>query len=248
MAIEPLLPTQTRPLTQTQTEVFSVPSMIDRIKQRVSDTREHRPLLDQVVRTVEHYGNVKGNIQAGAITYFGFISFFPILALIEEGDEVIYPNPGFPIYESQIVANGAKPVPIHLHEGRGFSFDPQELERLITPKTRLLILNYPHNPTGGCLSRKELETIAAVLKKHPQVWVYADEIYSRLLYEGEHKSIAAMPGMEPLAIVLDGFSKTFAMTGWRLGYGVMPAPMAQVVAKLQTNATSCTAVDPASRM
>src|SRR6187431_1183804 len=97
------------------------------------------------------------------------------------GDEVIYPNPGFPIYESQIVANGAKPVPIHLHEGRGFSFDPAELERLITPRTRLLILNYPHNPTGGCLGKKELEAIAAVLKKHPQVWVYADEIYSRLV-------------------------------------------------------------------
>src|SRR3954469_17539912 len=101
------------------------------------------------------------------------------------GDEVIYPNPGFPIYESQIVANGAKPVPVHLHEKRNFSFDPAELERLLTPKTKLLILNYPHNPTGGCLTRHELETIAAVLKKHPQVWVYADEIYSRLAYVGE---------------------------------------------------------------
>src|SRR4051794_19736604 len=98
------------------------------------------------------------------------------------GDEVIYPNPGFPIYESQIVANGARPVPIHLHESRGFSFDPAELERLLNKKTRLLILNYPHNPTGGCLTRKELEAIAAVLKKHPQVWVYADEIYSRLVF------------------------------------------------------------------
>src|ERR671910_1823823 len=98
------------------------------------------------------------------------------------GDEVIYPNPGFPIYESQIVANGAVPVPIHLHENRAFAFDPAELERLITPKTRLLILNYPHNPTGGCLTRKELQAIAEVLKKHPQVWVYADEIYSRLAY------------------------------------------------------------------
>src|SRR3989440_6125237 len=106
------------------------------------------------------------------------------------GDEVIYPNPGFPIYESQIAANGAKPVPIHLHEKRNFSFDPAELVRLLTPKTKLLILNYPHNPTGACLTRKELETIAAVLKKHPQVWVYADEIYSRLAYVGEFLSIA----------------------------------------------------------
>src|SRR6266850_602927 len=106
------------------------------------------------------------------------------------GDEVIYPNPGFPIYESQILAHGAKPVPIHLHEARNFSFDRAELERLITPRTRLVILNYPHNPTGGLLGRKELEEIAAVLKKHPQVWVYADEIYSRLAYTGEFFSIA----------------------------------------------------------
>src|SRR3954454_10555516 len=98
------------------------------------------------------------------------------------GDEVIYPNPGFPIYESQILANGAKAVPIHLHEKRGFSFDPDELERLLNPRTKLLILNYPHNPTGGCLTRQELERIATVLKKHPQVWVYADEIYSRLVF------------------------------------------------------------------
>src|SRR3954470_19717584 len=120
------------------------------------------------------------------------------------GDEVIYPNPGFPIYESQIVANGAKPVPIHLHEKRNFAFDPAELERLITDKTRLLILNYPHNPTGGCLTRQELETIAAVLKKHPQVWVYADEIYSRLAYVGEFFSIAQVPGMYERTIISDG--------------------------------------------
>src|SRR5918992_2110736 len=101
------------------------------------------------------------------------------------GDEVIYPNPGFPIYESQILASGAKPVPIHLHESRNFSFDPGELEKLLNQKTKLLILNYPHNPTGGCLTRKELETIATVLEKHPQVWVYADEIYSRLVFNGE---------------------------------------------------------------
>src|SRR5688500_8176432 len=121
------------------------------------------------------------------------------------GDEVIYPNPGFPIYESQIAANGAKPVPIHLHESRNFSFDPDELARLITKKTKLLILNYPHNPTGGLLTRQELEAIAQLLKRHPRIWVYADEIYSRLAYgeeaAGEFFSIAQVPGMYESAII-----------------------------------------------
>ena len=154
------------------------------------------------------------------------------------GDEVIYPNPGFPIYESQIVANGAKPVPIHLHEGRNFSFDPAELERLITPKTRLLILNYPHNPTGGCLTRQELETIAQVLKKHPQVWVYADEIYSRLVFQGDFFSIAQVPGLYERTIISDGASKTWAMTGWRIGFTSNPA-LAPVFTRWITNTDSC---------
>ena len=154
------------------------------------------------------------------------------------GDEVIYPNPGFPIYESQILAHGAKPVPIHLHEERNFSFDPAELERLITPKTRLLILNYPHNPTGGLLSRKELEQIAAVLKKHPQVWVYADEIYSRLCYAGEFFSIAQVPGMYERTIISDGASKTWAMTGWRIGFTSNPV-LAPLFTRWITNTDSC---------
>lgn len=154
------------------------------------------------------------------------------------GDEVIYPNPGFPIYESQIVASGAKPVPLHLHESRNFSFDPAELEKLLTPKTRLLILNYPHNPTGGCLSRKELEQIAAILKKHPQVWVYADEIYSRLAYAGEFFSIAQVPGMYERTIISDGASKTWAMTGWRIGFTSNPA-LAPVFTRWITNTESC---------
>ena len=124
------------------------------------------------------------------------------------GHEVIYPNPGFPIYESQIVANGARPVPIHLHEARDFAFDPAELERVITPNTRLLILNYPQNPTGGLLSRQDLEAIASVLRKHPQVWIYADEIYSRLCYTGDFFSIARLPGMYERTIISDGASKT----------------------------------------
>ncbi|MSQ54842.1 MAG: pyridoxal phosphate-dependent aminotransferase [Betaproteobacteria bacterium] len=154
------------------------------------------------------------------------------------GDEVIYPNPGFPIYESQIVANGAKPVPIHLRESRAFGFDPAELEKLITPKTKLLILNYPHNPTGGLLSRKELEEIAAILKKHPQVWVYADEIYSRLVFEGEFFSIAQVPGMYERTIISDGASKTWAMTGWRIGLTSNPV-LAPVFTRWITNTDSC---------
>src|SRR5258706_2155945 len=165
---------------------------------------------------------------------------YAILSATDYGaaDEVIYPNPGFPIYESQIVANGARPVPIHLHEKRNFSFDPAELERLLTPKTKLLILNYPHNPTGGCLTRQELETIAAVLQKHPQVWVYADEIYSRLAYVGDFFSIAQVPGMYERTIISDGASKTWAMTGWRIGFTSNPA-LAPVFTRWITNTESC---------
>jgi aspartate/methionine/tyrosine aminotransferase len=168
------------------------------------------------------------------------IMFYVLLALIDPGDEVLYPNPGFPIYESMIRYIGGVPVPIRLQEDAGFALDVEQLVDKIGAKTRLIILNYPHNPTGGVIPESGLRAIADAAAKHG-VPVLADEIYCRILYEGEHKSIAAMPGMEPLAIVLDGFSKTYAMTGWRLGYGVMPAPMAQVVAKLQTNAVSCTA-------
>ena len=154
------------------------------------------------------------------------------------GDEVIYPNPGFPIYESQILANGAKPVPIHLHEARDFAFDPAELERLITPKTKLLILTYPHNPTGGLLGRKDLEAIAAILRKHPQVWIYADEIYSRLCYAGDFFSIAQLPGMYERTIISDGASKTWAMTGWRIGFTSNPV-LAPLFTRWITNTDSC---------
>ncbi len=154
------------------------------------------------------------------------------------GDEVIYPNPGFPIYESQIVANGAKPVPIHLHEARDFAFDPMELERLVTSKTRLLILNTPHNPTGGMLSKKDLEAIAAVLRKHPNVWIYADEIYSRLCYAGEFFSIAQLPELYERTIISDGASKTWAMTGWRIGFTSNPV-LAPHFTRWITNTESC---------
>ncbi|MBI2754145.1 MAG: pyridoxal phosphate-dependent aminotransferase [Betaproteobacteria bacterium] len=154
------------------------------------------------------------------------------------GDEVIYPNPGFPIYESQIVASGARPVPVHLHEGRDFAFDPAELERLITPKTRLVILNSPHNPTGGTLGRKELGQIAQILARHPRIWVYADEIYSRLSYAEDFFSIAQLPGMYERTILSDGASKAWAMTGWRIGFTSNPV-LAPVFTRWITNTESC---------
>ena len=168
------------------------------------------------------------------------IMFYVILALVDPGDEVLYPNPGFPIYESMIRFIGGVPVPVRLLEEKAYALDVDQLVSKITAKTKLVILNYPHNPTGGIVPESGLRAIADAAARHG-IPVLADEIYSRILYEGRHVSIAAMPGMEPHAIVLDGFSKTYAMTGWRLGYGIMPAPLAQVVAKLQTNAVSCTA-------
>jgi aspartate aminotransferase len=168
------------------------------------------------------------------------IMFYLILALVDPGDEVLYPNPGFPIYESMIRYIGGVPMPVRLLERRGFELDVDQLVDKVGPRTKLIVLNYPHNPTGGVIPEAGLRAIADVAARQG-IPVLADEIYSEILYEGQHVSIAAMPGMEPHAIVLDGFSKTYAMTGWRLGYGIMPAPLAQVVAKLQTNAVSCTA-------
>jgi aspartate aminotransferase len=154
------------------------------------------------------------------------------------GDEVIYPNPGFPIYESQIAANGAVPVPLHLREARDFAFDPADLEAKITPRSKLLILNSPQNPTGGILSAADLEAIAAVLRKYPHVWVYADEIYSRLVYQGEFKSIASLPGMLERTVISDGASKTWAMTGWRIGFAASKA-LAPHFVRWITNTESC---------
>jgi len=168
------------------------------------------------------------------------IMFYVILALVDPGDEVLYPNPGFPIYESMIRYIGGVPVPVRLLESRDFELDIDQLISKVGPRTRLIVLNSPHNPTGGMIPESGLRAVADVAARHG-IPVLADEIYSQILYEGQHFSIAAVPGMEPHAIVLDGFSKTYAMTGWRLGYGIMPAPLAQVVAKLQTNAVSCTA-------
>jgi aspartate aminotransferase len=167
------------------------------------------------------------------------ILFFTMLALLDEGDEAIYPNPGFPIYESVIQFLGAKAVPIRLREERDWAFDIDELASLITPRTKLLVLNSPHNPTGGTLDHVALKAIADLAVKH-SFTILSDEIYSRILYEGMHESIAAFPGLRERTVILDGFSKTYAMTGWRLGYGVMEKPLAAHVARLMTNCNSCT--------
>ncbi len=167
------------------------------------------------------------------------IMFFVILALLEAGDEAIYPNPGFPIYESMINFTGATAVPAPILEANDFALDVAGLEALITERTKLLIINSPSNPTGGVLNRDEIARIAELAVKHDLI-VLADEIYAEILFEGEHVSIATMPGMAERTIILDGFSKTYAMTGWRLGYGAMPEEFAKVVANLMVNSNSCT--------
>ena len=168
------------------------------------------------------------------------IIFFSILALINEGDEVIYPNPGFPIYESMIRYVGGRAVPIHLREERDFSLDVDELAHLITDRTKLIILNSPHNPTGGVLSKRDLEQIAEAIGDR-NIFVLSDEIYSRLVFDGAHHSIIGEPGFKDRTILLDGFSKSYAMTGWRMGYGIMRADLAVQIARLMTNSNSCTA-------
>lgn len=168
------------------------------------------------------------------------IIFFIILALVEEGDEVIYPNPGFPIYESMIEFVGARAVPIRVREERSFGFDAKELAEKITPRTKLVILNSPHNPTGGVLDEKDVREIAQVIGDR-DIMVLSDEIYSRLIFEGEHFSLLSIPEFRDRTVLLDGFSKTFAMTGWRMGYGVMRTDLAVQVSRLMTNSNSCTA-------
>ncbi len=167
------------------------------------------------------------------------IIFFSALALLDPGDEVIYPNPGFPIYESMIDYVGAKRVPIPLLEKNRFAFDPDQLESLVTKKTRLVVINSPQNPTGGILPRETIARLCELAVKH-DFMVLSDEIYSRMIYDGTCVTPYTFPGMPERTIILDGHSKTYAMTGWRLGYGIFPKEMAVKVAKLQTNANSCT--------
>jgi len=164
--------------------------------------------------------------------------FFTILATAGPGDEVVYPDPGFPIYESAVRFAGATPVPLPLREERGFSFDPAELESLLSERTRLVILNAPQNPTGGVIPLADLERAATAIERTP-AWVLSDEVYSRITYDVDAPSIASLPGMLDRTILLDGFSKTFSMTGWRLGYAAVPADLVDPLTRLIVNSTSC---------
>jgi aspartate/methionine/tyrosine aminotransferase len=166
--------------------------------------------------------------------------YFTFTALVEEGDEVIYPNPGFPIYESLINFTGAKPVPLQMREEKDFRLDPNELADLITDRTRLIVLNSPHNPTGSVLTQQDVKDIAAAIGDR-DIMVLSDEIYSRLIFEGQHHSLMSLPGWRERVILLDGWSKTYAMTGWRLGYGVMRKELAAHFGRLMTNVNSCSA-------
>jgi aspartate aminotransferase len=169
------------------------------------------------------------------------VFFFAVLALVESGDEVLYPNPGFPIYESMIRFLGAQPVPYALREENDFDVSAAAILQKLTPRTRLVILNSPQNPTGGVMASSEMAALAAGLAGRDEVFVFSDEIYHRLIYEGEHTSLAQFPALRDRVIILDGFSKTYAMTGWRLGYGIMHPELAEQVIRLMINSNSCTA-------
>ena len=201
-----------------------LPQLRETIAQYVSETRRVDVTPDEVV------------VVPGGKP----IIFFTILALVEDGDEVIYPNPGFPIYESMINFLGAKAVPIRLREEMDFRLDVDELAGLINDRTKLIILNSPQNPTGGVLEKGDIDAIARAIGDR-NVMVLSDEIYSRLIFEGEHHSIMSIDGMKERCILLDGFSKTYAMTGWRMGYGVMRADLAAHISRLMVNSNSCTA-------
>lgn len=199
------------------------------------------PLRDAIAEDVSRSRGIKVTPEEVVVVPGGKpIIFFTILALCDEGDEVIYPNPGFPIYESMINFVGAKAVPIKLREELDFRLDINELKSLITDRTKLIIINSPQNPTGGVLAQQDIRDIAAAIGDR-DIMVMSDEIYSRLLFEGQHFSISAIPAMRDRTIILDGFSKTYAMTGWRMGYGVMRPDLAQHVSRLMTNSNSCTA-------
>jgi aspartate aminotransferase len=199
------------------------------------------PLREAVAQYVSETRHVKTTPEEVVVVPGGKpIIFFTLLALVEEGDEVIYPNPGFPIYESMIHFLGAKAVPVKLREELDFRLDVKELAAAITDRTKLIILNSPQNPTGGVMEKADVEGVARAIGDR-DIMVLTDEIYSRLIFEGAHHSIMSVDGMKERSILLDGFSKTYAMTGWRMGYGVMRADLATHIARLMTNSNSCTA-------
>ena len=200
------------------------PELRDRIAQEIRDTRGVHVVGDNVVVT------------PGGKP----IMFFLIMALVDQGDEVLYPNPGFPIYESMINFMGGVPVPMQLYESREFNIDIDEIEGKITSRTKLMIVNSPNNPCGSVISRDDLERLAQLAIDN-DIAILSDEIYSGFLYEGEHHSISSFPNMRERTIILDGFSKSYAMTGWRIGYGVMPLELVEPISRLVTNSVSCTA-------
>ena len=204
------------------TPAAGIPGVREAIAEHVSRTRRLDVSAEEVVVT------------PGAKP----IIFFPMLALLQPGDEVIYPDPGFPIYESMIRFVGATPIPIPLRQDRRFSFDPEELLSKVTDRTQLVVLNSPQNPTGGVISAPDMERLAAGLADR-DLMVLSDEVYAEIVYGIEHISISQFPGMRERTIILDGWSKTYAMTGWRLGFGVMPPALAEQVTKLQINSVSC---------
>jgi aspartate aminotransferase len=167
------------------------------------------------------------------------VMFFALLALAQAGDEVVYPDPGFPIYESMARFVGARPVPYAITQENDFRVDLDELEGMVNERTRLLIINSPANPTGGVFTRSDIERVADLVLRHPELTVLADEIYGRIVHDGEHVSIASFPGLAERTIVLDGFSKTYAMTGWRMGYAILPEPLVEPFGKLVINSVSC---------
>ncbi|MYA62564.1 MAG: pyridoxal phosphate-dependent aminotransferase [Dehalococcoidia bacterium] len=200
------------------------PDLRDRIAQEIRDTRGVHVTGDNVVVT------------PGGKP----IMFFLIMALVDRGDEVLYPNPGFPIYESMINFVGGVPVPMQLYESKEFNIDIDEIEGKITDRTKLMIVNSPNNPCGSVMSKHDLECLAQLAIDN-DIAVLSDEIYSGFLYEGEHHSISSFPNMRERTIILDGFSKSYAMTGWRIGYGVMPLELVEPISRLVTNSVSCTA-------
>lgn len=199
------------------------------------------PLREAIAEEVHIRRSVMPNPQQVIVTPGAKpIMYFVLTACIEAGDEVIYPNPGFPIYESVINFVGGKAVPLPLIEDKDFRFDPDQFRSLVNERTRMVIINSPANPTGGILTRGDIEVIAEVAQKHGLL-VLSDEVYKNILYEGNHESIYSIPNMTEHVVLLDGFSKTYAMTGWRIGWGVMPIPLAKKVERLMINSNSCTA-------
>ncbi len=199
------------------------------------------PLREAIVDDVEARRGVRPKVEQVIVTPGAKpIMYFVIMACIDSGDEVIYPNPGFPIYESVINFVGGTPVALPLWEENDFRFNQDEFRSLVTDRTRMIIINSPHNPSGGVLTRGDIEVVAEVVREK-NILVLTDEVYKNIIYDGEHVSIYSMPGMQEQTILLDGFSKTYAMTGWRLGFGVMREDLAKKVEQLMINSNSCTA-------